>query len=317
VSPDGSPTDSQSSPSESVTFLEKVEISWNQLVSKDRDLYFLAAIVLSSLVGFLPNARDTSVSNFLVYSLLLIVLVFANRERFKRVSGPSWDELIIATLIIAGSFAFNWVVGAWTGDKEYGLTDYVILSIGLFFLFYSLRDALVRFGALMLVIVRGGTLALSVASASLFAAVSAAFVGIVVLFSRIMISSGISSGSIPGEVVIDGPDGVSRVFIGWACAGLEELVIITVMIYILIESFQVDRKTLSIWMVIGVIGSFAINIARMVMLVWIAYRFGLKDMLWVHTHLGDVLFLVWIGIFWLLFFKFSGQSGERVRKTSG
>ena len=305
-----------SSSSEPVSFAEKLASSWNKLISRDRDLYFLAAIVLSSMVGLLPNARDTSVSNFLVYSLLLIVLVFANRERFERVRGPSWDEMLVATLIIVGSFAFSWVVGAVTGNKEYGLTDYVILSIGVFFLFYSLRNTLVRFGASMLAVVRGGTLALSIASASLFAAVSATFVGIVVFFSRIMISSGISSGGIPGEVVIAGPNGVSSVFIGWACAGLEELVIITVMIYILIESFRVNRRTLTIWMFIGVLGSLGINILRMIILVWVAYRFGLKDMLWVHTHLGDVLFLVWIGIFWLLFFKFSGQAGERVHRTT-
>ena len=204
-----------------------------------------------------------------------------------------------------------------TGNMEFGLTDYVILSAGVFLAFYSFEDALVRFGVILLGLVRGGTLLLSMASATVFDSVSALFVGLVVFFAQVFVSGDIRAGSIEGAIVIPGDAQDTGVFIGWACAGLEELIVITVMLYILIDSFRLSRGRTAIWLTVGIIGSFLINIVRMVVLVWVAFTWDTERMLWVHTHLGDFLFLVWIGIFWLLFFRLGNPDRPKGAQVAG
>lgn len=290
--------------------LDRFASAWGQAISKDRDLWFLGAMFASSLIAFLPFSRDSSISNFLVYALLPIILVFANKKKFEAIETPSGVALLAAFGVVAGSFVFNYVTGLADGNFTYGLTDYVILACGVFGLFYSLEDASVRFGIFILAIVRGATLGLSITSSTLFASVSSFFVWIVILISKGVVSPTIHEGSIPGRIVVGGASHGFEVGIGWACAGLEELVIISVILFILIDSFKLGKNRAAYWLVLGIAGSFVINIVRMVILVWVAFNYGMSQMLWVHTHLGDILFLVWIGVFWILFFKFASHSKE-------
>ena len=296
--------------------LERLASAWARAISKNRDILFFAALVLSSFVAFLPFARQTAMSNFFVYALLPIVLVYANSKKFKKVESPNGLWMMIALLIIIGSFLFNDVVGLFVADSAYGLTDYVILVVGIFALFYTPEDKMVRFGIYVLVFVRGATLLLSKLSATIFVSVSNAFVSIVVFFSQIFVSPNIHAGARAGEVIAVGAAGTNSVSIGWACAGLEELVLTTVLIFILIRSFDLTWARTTVWLAIGIAGSFFINIARMVILVWLAADYGYQTMYWVHTHLGDVLFLVWIGVFWVLFFKFGFPKKAPAAPTS-
>ena len=284
--------------------LEKLASVWGKAISKDRDLLFFATLVLSSFVALLPFARAASISNFFVYALLPIVFVFANSKKFKAISSPDGLWFLVAIAVVIGSFLFNSFANMLSQGSAYGLTDYVILVVGIFALYYTAGNRLVRFGIYALVFVRGATLILSKLSATLFVGVSNALVSLVVFFSKIFVSPSIHAGNSAGEVVAVGAAGTNSVFIGWACVGLEELVLTTVLIFILIMSFDMSRTRTALWLAIGIAGSFFINIARMVILIWLAADYGTAKMLWVHTHLGDVLFLVWIGVFWLLFFKF-------------
>lgn len=256
------------------------------------------------MIAFLPFARETSISSFFIYALLPIIVVLANRERTYDIAIPSGIGLGISGSLIIGSFAFNFVIGLTTGDYTYGLTDYVILIAGIFSAFYSIESTLVRTGILALFGLRALTLALSMVYSSAFVSISNFFVSVVVAFSKIVVSNEIEIGVLPGEIVVGGGAGTSSVFIGWACAGLEELALISVILYILISSFELSRRRAVLWLAMGIAGSFVINIIRMVILVWVAHTRGIDTMLWVHTHLGDVLFLIWIALFWLLFFKF-------------
>lgn len=273
------------------------------LLSKEREVIFLAAMLASSLISLLPFSRDASISNFLVYALLPIVLVFANEKKFKAIPTPNFLGLLLASGIIGGSFLFNWLTGFLSDNYTYGLSDYVILVCGIFGLFYSVGERQVYFGIAFLVFLRAATLSLSYASSTVYDSVSSFFVWIVLNISRVLVSPSIEAGTIPGRIVLVSDGSVITIGIGWACAGLEELVITSSILFVLVSSFDLGRKRTAVWLAFGIAGSFVINIVRMVILVWVAYEFGAAKMLWVHTHLGDILFLVWIAIFWAVFFK--------------
>lgn len=281
---------------------------WSGLLARDREILFLSAMIASSLVAFLPFSRDVSFSNYLIYAIVPVVYVYVNRLKLGPETYPSGLETLLASAVVVGSFVLNWAIGILTGDYEFGLTDYVVLVIGIVLFFYSPSSRLVMIGIVVVALLRGGTLALSIVYEHAFVEVSAFFVSIVLSLSRILISTDISEGYVPGQLIIGGEAGGSAVGIGWACAGLEELVIVTALLYILISSFNLSRTSTFSWLTLGVVGAFVINIVRMVILVWIAYDYGVERMLWVHTHLGDILFLAWIGLFWIVFFRFAART---------
>jgi exosortase/archaeosortase family protein len=283
--------------------LELAASRWREMTLHRREIWLTVSLALSSLISFAPFARDASISNYLIYAILPIILVLANKERSKEQPFPSGTDLLVSVGLIVGSLVFNYLTGLYTGDYTYGLTDYVILVVGILSLYYSVFSWLTQMGGLLLFILRSVTLGLSAAYSSAFVTVSGFFVGIVVFFSRIFISGDIHSGYLPGEIVVGGQAGSVSVFIGWACAGLEELALISVILYVLVTSFALERRQSGIWMVIGIAGSFIINIVRMTVLVWVAHTYGIEEMHWAHTHLGDVLFLVWIALFWFVFFR--------------
>jgi exosortase/archaeosortase family protein len=289
-------------------FLDHLAERWSDLIKGRRETLLLACLLASSLVALLPFAREASMSNFFIYALLPIILVFANRARFESVPAPSGTGLALSVLLIIGSFIFNSATGVFTGDFSFGLTDYIILVVGVYAGFYSIFHRLTQLGMVVLVALRGVTLALSIAYSSAFVSVSSFIVSIVVFFSKIFVSPEVISGTVAGEILVGGRAGNTPVVIGWGCAGLEELALITAILFILIYSFDLSSRRLVLWLSLGVVGSFLVNIARMVILIWIARSRGIDDMLWAHTHLGDVLFLVWIGVFWLVFFKLVNTS---------
>lgn len=296
---------------------DAVASRWSNLVGPEREILLVVSLALSSLISFMPFARETSFSNFFIYALVPIVLVVANRRRFEAVHSPDGTALVMSVCMLAGSFAFNIATGFLNGNFTYGLTDYVLLVIGIFSLYYSIWQSAVQLGIFVLLILRGATLAISVMYSAAFESVSNFLVDMVVALSKVIVSGNISRGIHPGEIIVGGASGGSSVYIGWACAGLEELVVTTVILYVLIDSFALSRKRTTVWLVAGIIGSFFVNVFRMVILVWVAYSRGMDSMLWVHTHLGDALFLIWIAIFWVVFFRIEGRRVDAKRPGDG
>lgn len=284
---------------------------WSRVACERREAWLVLSLGLSSLVSLAPFTRDVSISNFLIYALLPAIIVIANAEKSKATPFPSGAGFLLAISFILGSFLFNYVTGILTGDYCYGLTDYVILVIGVFSLYYSILSYMTQMGGLLLLVLRSVTLGLNAVYSSAFVTVSGFFVGIVVFFSKIFVSGDIQSGFLPGEIYVGGEAGSASVFIGWACAGLEELALISVILYVLISAFEISRRMSAMWIAVGIAGSFMVNIIRMTLLVWVAHAYGIEEMLWVHTHLGDALFLVWIAIFWFVFFRFVKQNAPQ------
>ena len=59
---------------------------------------------------------------------------------------------------------------------------------------------------------------------------------------------------------------------------------------------------------VGIAGTFIANVMRVILLFLTGLYFGRDALFAVHTHLGWILFFIWISIFWVLAFKFA-ESG--------
>jgi archaeosortase C (PEF-CTERM variant) len=107
--------------------------------------------------------------------------------------------------------------------------------------------------------------------------------------------------------VIEGPEGCALNFsyftveLGTACSGVQS---ITVFLSAILAYFIANRKfsikEICMYTVLGLCILFFMNVVRIMLLAMIGYYRGGKTMLLFHTHLGWILFVLAMMLFWYL-----------------
>ncbi len=113
------------------------------------------------------------------------------------------------------------------------------------------------------------------------------------------------------------------VYISTACSGIYSFTIFAsaFISFVLTEYDRVDRKV-GLLMALGIITAYVANILRMVVIVLVGYytytpQEGLQAMLVAHSNAGWIIFLIWIGLFWFLMYRFlirTEEPAEEVRE---
>ncbi|MBI4416995.1 MAG: archaeosortase/exosortase family protein [Euryarchaeota archaeon] len=100
------------------------------------------------------------------------------------------------------------------------------------------------------------------------------------------------------------------VFITSACSGIYSFAIFASAFaaYVLTEQRTLTRRVFAFF-ALGILLAYAANILRMAVIVLIGYGFdtpqtGVQGMLVAHSNAGWIIFLAWVGLFWLLLFRF-------------
>ena len=95
--------------------------------------------------------------------------------------------------------------------------------------------------------------------------------------------------------------------IGLSCTGLYSVAIFVsaFIAFIAIEYKRFDEKVL-VLLGIGIAMAWFANVLRMAIIVLVGYHYGTDAMLWTHNNIGEIIFMVWVILFWLLMFKLFG-----------
>ena len=101
---------------------------------------------------------------------------------------------------------------------------------------------------------------------------------------------------------------VQRVVIGESCSGLHSVsIFISAFIsYILIFYDKISIKSILL-MIMGVIMSYLANLVRMYIIVLSGHYYGLDILLWVHSNIGSLIFILWTYIFFYIFSKYDSS----------
>ena len=91
--------------------------------------------------------------------------------------------------------------------------------------------------------------------------------------------------------------------IGVACSGVASItVFLAAIISFYIASTKKNVKKMLMYTCIGVFALYFINVLRIIILVLIADHYGLELMNFVHIHLGWIMFVLGMAVFWFLVF---------------
>lgn len=115
---------------------------------------------------------------------------------------------------------------------------------------------------------------------------------------------GIDSSPTISHLFIERPDGTSTgIYFSWNCLGWQSAILLLLTLFTgLAGSFSIDRKIETI--LLGLSGTFLINLARISFVVVIAYYFGQLPATLVHDYGGTLFTIVWFFFYWWFSYSF-------------
>jgi len=88
------------------------------------------------------------------------------------------------------------------------------------------------------------------------------------------------------------------------CTGIKGMLAYGSLAILMMLDIKATYRRKLLWTAIGVIGTFLVNILRLLSIFLAAYFLEIGTALAIHTYLGYSLFIVWVLIFWTIAFKY-------------
>lgn len=116
---------------------------------------------------------------------------------------------------------------------------------------------------------------------------------------------GISTYATPnvGGATLSLSDNSFYVFIGILCSGITSLSVFIAAFLAFAWDVRTTAPKKAAMIFIGIAGTISSNILRITTLFLVGLYFGKEAMFAVHTHLGWILYFIWITFFWILAFR--------------
>ncbi|UCB60266.1 MAG: exosortase/archaeosortase family protein [Candidatus Bathyarchaeota archaeon] len=254
----------------------------------------------------------TSLTFIIVVPFTILIWLAARWDTIAQISDASrfWEKLF-GVGIYAADIAFNvyindiwgyryFVLGIPRGPNEvgFGLIDMLVAFVSVCIAFYGLRG-FKHFKlptAYLVVLVIGYELEYRITEVAFLQN------SLATLMSFLLNALGIPT-SASGNLVTVEKLG-QPLLIDASCTGIKGILAYGSLAVLMILDVKATKKRKAILTSVGFIGTFLVNILRLLTIFIVAYFFGIEAGLAVHVYLGYSLFIVWVLLFWTIAFKY-------------
>lgn len=199
-------------------------------------------------------------------------------------------------------------------DVGFGLIDMLIAFVGVCIAFYGLRG-FKHFKlptAYLAVLVVGYQLENRITEVAFLQNFLANL--ITSMLNTLGISSHVVNGNTVVLTTIYGKE--ESAIIDAPCTGIKGMLAYGSLAVLMILDVKTTNKRKALSTAIGFIGTFLVNILRLLTIFLVIYFFGIDAGMAVHIYLGYSLFIVWVFLFWTIAFKYLLEPRERLPEPS-
>lgn len=240
--------------------------------------------------------------------LILYISYIKERKEVAYTSQINIKHICLGLLLILIDASYNLYIG-----DEFRYFDYGMLSAGLFiitmnfgiFRFLKLEEWMISFTTYFLFVLMisygflftGISFILNSSENAFFDFVTGIFVELSAFFLEFINPNVVATSK---TINFDG----FKVSIGHPCSGVESITIfLSAVAAYFIAIKEKNIKKIGLYTIIGVMALFLMNILRIMAIVLAGYYIGMEEMLFVHYHLGWVMFILGMAVFWYLVFR--------------
>lgn len=274
------------------------KLFWDLLSSKNRAkiFYILAFIPLILIIYFQPGWPFAVISP--MYGFILLIL---KKDNLFFHNGADNIQKIIGAAIILGSFFIYYpLVSLFPRASFYNIANYATFILGLFLTFFEISALKQAVTPLFLIVAVTLNSLLFDWLEPLLSPYISYFIS---LMSIILRTLGMNvTPQYPNIIVLNAPSGSIPAFFTWGCVASSSIVFSIILVVFMLEETARPRTKL-LWAIFGILGTFAINIIRVItiFLSWQLYGFEVGEK--VHWYLGYALFITWLALFLYMFTK--------------
>ena len=109
--------------------------------------------------------------------------------------------------------------------------------------------------------------------------------------------------------------------IAWPCAGVHSMFLYTLIMLLLFRKSSMSRFRKLIYFIVGAIGTYLVNVLRIIAYYFIRVKSGLSAATTFHDQYGEILFVTWILLYILLIvciqkFKLAEKTLQGIKKLT-
>ena len=258
--------------------------------------YILAFIPLILIVYYQPGWPFAVISP--VYGFILLTL--KKDTLFSRNKAGAIQKIIGVTVVLCSFFIYYPLVSLFPRASFYNVANYATFILGLFFMFFEVSALKEAFTPLLLIVAATLNYLLFDWLEPLLSPYINHFIS---LMNIILKTLGMNvTTQYPNIITIHTPSGSIPNVFTWGCVASSSIVFSIILIVFLLEETAQPRTKL-LWAIIGIFGTLAVNIVRIV-IIFLSYQFyGFETGEKVHWYLGYPLFITWLALFFYMFAK--------------
>ncbi len=265
----------------------------------DRPLLFLLSTMLAF---FAPLLLFGTSLTFIVIVPFTILIWFLTR--WKEITGIRERSNFLEMLLALGMYFSNIMrnaLGFLESFQGIGLFDMFVAFISVCIAFYGIKGLKqfilptaylsilivgyqLEFAITEIVLLENFLAHLMASILNVFTITASANNNLVTLYSRL---------GNPYLLRVDAP-----------CTGIKGMLAYGSLAILMILDIKTTYKRKALWATIGAVGTFSVNILRLLSIFLAAYFLEIDTALVIHTHLGYSLFIVWVLVFWIIAFKY-------------
>jgi len=269
---------------------------------KDRlNLFYLLALAPLFLILYFGYIAHRGVESWIIpfYGFLLL---YIKKSKLSAFAEANLMLRVIGLLLISTSFFVYYVVVRFYPPAQfYGAANYTVHIIGLFLVFFQTRALQEAYTPVFLIV---AATAIPFFGSRLEAFLWPALPFLVQIMGLILKVLGIPATIVgPNVFMLEPLNSSSPISLSVipACIGIYSVSTFSILIIVTLSEDPSSLRTKLFWSIGGIIGTFFVNIIRVSFIFVVIYYSGYEKWTEIHKLIGYVLFLVWLGCFFLIF----------------
>ena len=269
------------------------------------DLFFVAAFLPLLLIMYAHRGWPFAV----VVPFYGFILLLIRKDDLALRGGASGFQGVLGVLIGASSFFVYYALALFfEAPAFYGGVNYAVYILGLFLSFFELSAVREAFSPVFLLLAASSTGIVSEWLKYHFGWYTPHFVWLVVAILNLL---GVGAEMRPsGAVILQTVKGRLVLGMVWECVGVSSMLLFLIILVITVLQESARLRTKLLWAAVGVLGTFMVNVIRLVTIFLAEVFYGASVGGTLHYFIGYVLFISWLLVFFYAFSKRQAISRE-------
>jgi exosortase/archaeosortase family protein len=277
-------------------------MAFSSFFSNRLNLFYVLAFLPLLLVAYSYIGWPFS----LVIPVYGFILLLIKKDALSLRRGGGGFQRFLGLLVVVGSFFVYYALAFFFESPAfYGGVNYAVYIFGLFLIFFEFSAVREAFAPTFLIVAASWTDPVSSWLEQHFSWVTSHFTSLIVAILNVL---GIGATVYPPDyphwsIHLHTAKGLLSVGVDWGCIGISSMQVFLVILVVTLFDEPASLRTKLSWAVVGVFGTLAVNVIRVVTIVLVDYFLGFEVGGRVHYFIGYVLFILWLVIFFYAFSK--------------